>query len=93
MMAMNDHVRRAALLLALAATMGTRASAMAAPETKHSPCCFTNLRYAGVCQAEPLEDETCASILAYLNQPTSVGKSHCNSTAVRGGWKQTKCKS
>ena len=35
MMAMNDHVRRAALLTALAATMGTRASATAAPETKH----------------------------------------------------------
>ena len=93
MMAMNDHVRRAALLAALAVTMGTRASATAATEPKRSPCCFTNLRYAGVCQAEPLEEQTCASILAYLNNPTSVGKAYCSNTAVRGGWKQAKCKS
>lgn len=54
-------------------------------------CCFTNPRYVGTCEVEPGEGETCASILKYLNNPQSQGKTYCNSTNVRGGWKQVPC--
>ena len=55
------------------------------------PCCFTNPRYTGVCQVTPGEDETCSSILGYLNNPNSVGKAYCGGTTVRGGWSQVSC--
>jgi hypothetical protein len=54
-------------------------------------CCFTNPRYAGVCAVTPAEGETCASVLAYLNDPASQGKSYCASTSVRGGWAERPC--
>ena len=85
-------VRRAVLLAVLSALLHTRASATAAADPKPDPCCFTNIRFAGVCQVEPSEDQTCASILAYLNNPASAGKTYCSNTSVRGGWKQTECK-
>ena len=56
-----------------------------------APCCFTNPSYGGVCEVTPVEDETCASILAYLNNPRSAGKTYCNSTEIRGGWKLATC--
>jgi hypothetical protein len=40
----------------------------------------------------PAGEETCASILEYLNNPRSVGKTYCNATDVRGGWKPAACK-
>ena len=40
----------------------------------------------------PAEGETCASILAYLNRPNTVGKTYCDNTTVRGGWQLAKCK-
>ena len=55
------------------------------------PCCFANPRYVGTCEVEPAKDETCASILEYLNNLQSTGKSYCNSTAIRGGWKVVPC--
>ena len=55
-------------------------------------CCFTNQRYSGVCQVAPEKDETCASILSYLNTPNSTGKSYCGGTDIRGGWTQVDCK-
>jgi hypothetical protein len=55
------------------------------------PCCFANPQYAGVCAVEPVEGETCKSILDYLNNPQSQGKSYCGNTNVRGGWKQVAC--
>ena len=55
------------------------------------PCCYTNPQYSGPCAVQPGEGETCASILAYLNNPTSQGKTYCNSTNIRGGWKRVKC--
>jgi len=58
-----------------------------------SPCCFTNPRYAGVCEVTPGEGETCSSILAYLNNLNSTGKTYCGSTTVRGGWSQVDCAS
>jgi hypothetical protein len=40
---------------------------------------------------KPAEDETCATILAYLTNPRSQGKDYCGKTAIRGGWQQTAC--
>lgn len=54
-------------------------------------CCFENSRYAGVCVVQPAEEETCASILDYLNNPSSGGKSYCGFTEIRGGWKEIAC--
>jgi hypothetical protein len=58
-----------------------------------SPCCFTNPQYAGPCAVQPGKGETCSSILAYLNNPGSQGKSYCSNTNIRGGWKSAKCTS
>lgn len=58
-----------------------------------SPCCFVNPSYAGVCSVQPDKDETCATILAYLNNPGSTGKDYCSNTSLRGGWTQVVCES
>jgi hypothetical protein len=50
------------------------------PTTK---CCFTNPGFAGTCEVEPAKDETCASILGYLNNPMSQGKGYCGNTTIR----------
>ena len=55
------------------------------------PCCYTNPQYAGPCAVQPVPGETCASILAYLNNPTSQGKTYCDNTNIRGGWKRVRC--
>lgn len=36
-------------------------------------CCFQNPAYAGTCKVQPEEDETCASILEYLNNSMAHG--------------------
>lgn len=54
-------------------------------------CCFTNARYVGTCEIEPAKDETCTTILDYLNNPQSQGKSYCSNTTIRGGWQQVPC--
>ena len=56
-----------------------------------APCCFENPRFSGTCQVTPGEDESCSSILGYLNNPNSVGKTYCGNTKVRGGWTQVSC--
>jgi hypothetical protein len=56
-----------------------------------APCCFVNPSYAGVCVVQPAKDETCASILAYLNNPESSGRIYCNNTSIRGDWRQVVC--
>ena len=56
------------------------------------PCCFANDHYEGSCKVIPGKGETCQSILAYLNDPMSTGKSYCGGTSVRGGWVQADCK-
>jgi hypothetical protein len=83
----------AAALQPAAAPSGAEPVACAAP-TADEPrphCCFTNARYVGTCEVEPAKDETCATILQYLNNPQSQGKAYCNATSVRGGWKQVPC--
>ena len=54
-------------------------------------CCFTNPGYSGVCEIQPAKDETCATILAYLNNPMAQGKNYCGNTQVRSGWKSVAC--
>ena len=54
-------------------------------------CCFENPRFSGTCQVTTGPEETCGDVLAYLNNPNSVGKSYCGNTKVRGGWTQVKC--
>jgi len=58
---------------------------------QQEPCCFENPRFTGTCQVTPGPEESCADILAYLNNPNSVGKSYCGNTKVRGGWVQVEC--
>jgi len=74
----------------MAAVTARHTSAGTTGEAKE-PCCFTNPRYTGVCQVSPAEDETCSSILAYLNNPNSSGKGYCGGTSIRGGWQQASC--
>ncbi|HXK11610.1 MAG TPA: hypothetical protein VMT70_18340 [Vicinamibacteria bacterium] len=67
------------------------ACAAAAASEPLPHCCFTNPRYVGTCEIAPTKDESCASILQYLNNPQSQGKGYCGGTSVRGGWKQVPC--
>ena len=73
---------------ALAAVAGTEDASTAVGQ---APCCFENPRFSGTCQVTPGEDESCSSILGYLNNPNSVGKTYCGNTKVRGGWTQGSC--
>ena len=75
----------------LALLLSFSASAWDAGPDSKSDCCFTNPGYSGVCTVKPGEDETCKSILDYLNNPTSSGKACCEGTNLRGGWKLVKC--
>ncbi len=76
----------------LMAGLAVLAPAAAAGESQtNTPCCFTNQRFTGTCEVVPGENETCASILAYLNNQQSVGKNYCANTTVRGGWAKTDC--
>ena len=77
--------------LAVAVMIGAPGEPEAANSAGADPCCFTNPRYTGVCQVTPGEGESCSSILGYLNNPNSVGKSYCGGTTVRGGWSQVTC--
>jgi hypothetical protein len=54
-------------------------------------CCFTNPRYVGTCDVQPATEETCSSILDYLNNSQSQGKTYCGNTSVRGDWKAAAC--
>ena len=76
------------LLVAVAAVGGPMAHA---DTSAKDPCCFTNPRYTGVCEVTPGADESCSSILAYLNRQNSVGKSYCGNTTIRGGWQSVSC--
>lgn len=60
-------------------------------EAPGAVCCFTNPAYSGVCVVGPAENETCGSILAYLNNEQSVGRNYCDRTNIRGGWQQVGC--
>lgn len=67
------------------------ASAVRAQEPHPPKCCFANPGFAGTCEVEPAKDETCASILGYLNNPMAQGKNYCGNTTLRGGWTSVAC--
>jgi hypothetical protein len=67
------------------------AAPAASAQDPRPACCFDNARYVGTCEVDPAKDETCASILEYLNNPQSQGKTYCNNTSIRGGWKIVPC--
>ena len=71
------------------AALAARAQQPRPPEK----CCFTNPAYSGTCEVVPGKDETCASILDYLNNPMSQGKGYCSNTTIRSGWKTAACNS
>lgn len=79
------------IVVAVAGVMATIAVRHTAAGEAKEPCCFTNSRYTGVCQVTPAEDESCGSILAYLNNPNSSGKGYCGGSSIRGGWQQASC--
>ena len=58
---------------------------------QQEPCCFENPRFSGTCQVTPGPEQSCGDILAYLNNPNSIGKNYCGNTKVRGGWTQVAC--
>ena len=72
--------------------VGSAEPARVRSEPSKAPCCFKNPAYAGTCNVQPVEDETCGSILAYLNNPMAQGKSYCGGTTVRQGWTEVSCK-
>jgi hypothetical protein len=66
-----------------------------ADDEKQPPgvCCFEHPNYQGQCEVAPGEGETCESILEYLNTPSSVNKTYCGNTRIRGGWSLVACSS
>lgn len=81
-----------ASVLALAASLASGLSAGTEPTAAaREKCCFRNPGYAGGCIVEPAPEETCASILEYLNDPGAVGKNYCSLTDVREGWVEVAC--
>jgi outer membrane protein assembly factor BamB len=68
------------------------AAAGAGERPERTPCCFSHPQFAGACEVIAGRGETCRSILAYLNNPKSVGKTYCSNTNLRGGWKSQPCR-
>ena len=81
----------AAIALMAAAGGPTPEAATSAASVARPACCYTNPQYSGVCVVQPAKDESCASIRTYLNNPQSQGKTYCDNTSIRGGWRQVKC--
>jgi hypothetical protein len=79
------------VLAAVAAPSAPAPAAAAAADPGPRPCCFTNPAFVGVCTVVPTEKESCEDILAYLNAPSSAGKTYCNSTRIRGNWRNVPC--
>ena len=80
-----------AIVAAAAAWMLSARPGDAGQNGDETVCCFTNPAFAGVCRVTPSGDETCESILQYLNTPHSTGKGYCGNTTIRGGWQRVDC--
>lgn len=76
-------------ILALVCALVIMASA--GDESQQETCCFTHPNYSGTCEVTPGEDETCQSVLQYLNTPMSQGKTYCGGTELRGSWELATC--
>jgi|GEM_PF-3230991 len=72
---------------------GSDSEKKASTETQTAPkeCCYERPGYQGTCHVTPQDDETCESILKYLNTPGTIGKSYCGGNKLRGGWKTAAC--
>ncbi|MCU0303662.1 MAG: hypothetical protein MUC56_06365 [Thermoanaerobaculales bacterium] len=82
----------AVAVLTLAAALPVQAVQQADAETTgDESCCFSNPRFAGICRVTTGPEETCADVLAYLNNPSSTGRTYCANTKIRGGWSQVAC--
>lgn len=79
--------------LAVAGAIAASAATTHRAETRADDrtCCVANPRHAGICKVQLGEDETCADVLAYLNNANSVGRTYCGNTTVRVGWQQVTC--
>jgi hypothetical protein len=93
---MSDQLRArvflgAAAVLCIGAALAVAETRPGRASEKPKPCCFANERYSGVCQVVPGKNDTCSSILAYLNDPTSGGKTYCGNTNIRSGWIEVDC--
>jgi hypothetical protein len=89
----SQHRFAALLICALLCAPSFAAADNEEASIQQAPCCFENPRFSGTCEVTPGEDESCSSILGYLNNPNSVGKVYCVNTKVRGGWSQVSCES
>ena len=78
-------MRLTVLTAILAASVG--ATGASAADT----CCYANARFSGPCVVTLAPGETCSSVLAYLNNLSSGGKTYCGSTPIRRGWSHTTC--
>ncbi len=87
---MDETRQRTARWLALGAAL-VLAAGLGRTAEAPKPCCFTNERFAGVCEVVPGAHESCDGILTYLNTPNSTGKTYCGATAIRGGWARAAC--
>jgi hypothetical protein len=85
------HASRLVIVLSGAVALVGAAPGPAPSADAAAPCCFANERFAGTCKVVPGKGETCAGILAYLNDPTSSGKAYCDATTIRGGWTEASC--
>ena len=93
---MNSFIRPAVFFICILCLAGTTTFAAEEEQgliTLDGPCCFENPRFSGTCQIQAGPEETCGSILGYLNNPNSVGKNYCGNTKVRGGWTKVSCQS
>ena len=91
---MNSNHRIVVVLVGVLCLAGTSVFAVEDEKsviTLDGPCCFENPRFSGTCQVQAGPEETCGSILAYLNNPNSVGKAYCGNTTVRGGLSKVSC--
>lgn len=89
---MKQHLILLGVTLLLLA--GLPVTIVTAEDEKEPPkdCCFEHPNYQGLCAVTPGGEETCATILDYLNSPGTTNKTYCNSTRIRGGWTQVDCK-
>jgi hypothetical protein len=87
---LNKTGFQASVVLLFLLTVFTTTAGRSEEEQK-SDCCFTREGYQGICRVTPAKDETCESILSYLNSAGTVGKSYCGGSKLRGDWKQVEC--
>lgn len=87
----NATMRRGLVHLGIGFLVLRLVASPIAQEASKSPCCFEHDGYQGTCVVQPGDGETCESILEYLNTPSTVGKSYCGGSQLRGNWRAVPC--